>query len=85
MVHPGPPYTPENCPLCKMKKLTKWKLCITKCSTHPDKWMLVWGEHTSNPSKEEKELMLKILKILFPDKKFRGPRSIPEHWHYHEI
>lgn len=68
-----------------MAKLTEWKLVICKCLKHKDKWMLVWGEHTSNPSKEEKEIMLKILKLFFPKKKWRGPKSIPEHWHFHEV
>ena len=85
MVHPGKPYTKSNCPLCKMKVVTPYKIIVTKCLTHPDKWMLVWGEHVRHPSKEDKEMMLKILKLLFPDKKWREPRCIPEHWHWHEV
>lgn len=79
------PYTPANCPLCKMKKMIEWKFCVTKCTTHPDKWMLVWGKHDREPTVNEKQLMLRVLLVIWPHKKWRGPGSIPEHWHYHEV
>ena len=84
MVHSGPEYTKDNCPLCAMKVSTPYKLIIVKCSTHKDCWMLVWGEHTGYPSKEDKKKMLQILEIILPNRKWRVPRSIPEHWHFHE-
>lgn len=74
-----------SCPLCRMAKLTEWKFVICKCSKHPDKWMLVWGKHDANPTINEKQLMLRVLRVVFPNKKWRGPGSIPEHWHYHEV
>jgi len=67
-----------------MAKLTEWKIVVCKCLTHPDLWMIVWGEHTSDPGEQAKRTMRQIMEILFPGIKLRGPGSIPEHFHYHE-
>jgi len=72
------------CPLCEMEKKTPWLLVICKCSSHPEKVMLVWGKHEANPSQEDIDKMRATLKIWFPNKKFREPASLKGHYHLHE-
>jgi len=79
-----------ECPLCKREKLTKWYyedeiVWVADCKSHPDKKLIVLKRHTSTPTKQELEHMKKIASELFPNKEWRGPRSIPEHFHLHEI
>lgn len=79
-----------NCPLCKAEKLTKWYyeddiIYICDCLSHPDKKLIVLKRHTPTPTEEEYNHMISIAKKLFPDKKWREPASIKDHYHLHEI
>ena len=47
--------------------------------------MVVLNRHTDVPTEEELEHMRTEAKKLFPFAKWRGPGSIPEHYHLHEI
>jgi len=81
---------PKDCPLCAAKKITQWKyedwlVWVAKCRNHPDKWIIVYRNHVKNPSKVHFEHMYKVAKDLFPHSRFRGPRSIRDHFHIHEI
>ena len=68
-----------------MRNTKNYKIIVVPCEIHTDKWMIVWGEHCSDPSEEDKAKMLEILEILFPGKKWKSPSYIPEHWHWHEV
>lgn len=79
----------KDCELCRAEKLTEWKyeddvVFVCRCVSHPDKWLIVLKRHTSQPTQEEMEYMRKIAERFFPSKQFRGPKSIPEHFHLHE-
>jgi len=79
-----------ECPLCRAEKLTKWlyedKLCwAAYCKTHPDKIIIVLKHHTRYPMPQEKAHLEMIAKTKFPNKKFRGPQSIKDHFHLHEV
>lgn len=75
----------ETCPLCRMEKLTKWRLVVFRCKSHPDRWVIVNPNlHTADPPEEEKEKLRKVMEILFPGIRLRGPASIRDHWHLHE-
>ncbi len=74
-----------TCPLCEMEKLSEWKIVVCKCINHPSKWMIVWGKHEADPPEEMKEKMKCVMEVLFPGIQLRGPRSIPQHFHWHEV
>lgn len=89
MVHEGPSYTKENCPLCKMAITQGYKIVVVPCLTHPDCWMIVWGDHVEDPGPEVKKKLRQIMEILFPGIKLRdfqssGVAKIPEHYHLHQ-
>lgn len=73
-----------------MRKITEWRysddrVVVCRCSTHRDKWMIVLRRHTSIPTHEEEEYMRKIMDDLFPGMRLRGPASILDHYHLHEV
>jgi len=79
----------ENCERCKGEKVTEWKyeddVCwVARCKSHPDKWMIVLRRHTAFPTQEEMIHLKEVALKLFPDKRFRGPRSVRDHFHWHE-
>jgi hypothetical protein len=79
-----------SCPLCERKKVTEWKhedsVCwVARCATHQDKWVIVLKRHASLPTSDEHEHVMQLVEKLFPGKLFRGPASIKEHWHIHEV
>jgi len=79
-----------ECPLCQAEKLTEWKheddiVWVARCKSHPDKWMIVLKAHKEKPSFDEVLHVMNIQRKLFPTKEFRGPQSILDHYHLHEI
>ena len=79
----------EGCPLCKAERLTRWYhedgVCwVADCSSHPDKKIIVLRHHSKNPTPLEEKHMKKLAERLFPDKRWRGPKSILDHYHLHE-
>lgn len=69
-----------------MEKKTPWRIAVFRCETHPDKWVIVNPDlHVANPPEEEKEKMRKVIETLFPGIKLRGPASLKDHFHYHEV
>jgi len=79
-----------SCPLCARQRITEWKyqdnvVWVAKCKSHPDKWLIVLNSHVKQPSEWELKYLKEIAEMLFPGKKFRGPHSIPDHFHLHEV
>jgi len=80
-----------SCELCRLEKLTEWKyeddiLVICKCKTHPNKWMAVLRRHTKEPNLTEKYCIVGMINLHFNDDvKWRGPNSIKDHYHLHEV
>lgn len=82
-----------DCPLCRLYEkreiITKLHyeddLCIVvDCSTHGVP-MIVLKRHTAFPTQEELAHLKKIALKLFPEKSFRPPQSIRDHWHWHAL
>ena len=46
--------------------------------------MMVIKRHDSEPNGFEKGYIENLAAVMFPGEKFRGPNSIPEHWHLHQ-
>ena len=82
------------CPLCKMEKLTHWfeetdKYVIVECE-QCDFPMIVFKEHTMNPSHEDKEMLKRALTEV-ANKVFAGKRwqidtvqrTVFKHLHWH--
>jgi len=79
-----------NCPLCKLEKLTDWlyedgKIVICRCLSHPDKWLCILRRHTAKPTLDELQYLSVKMQDLLGAKNWRGPNSILEHFHLHEI
>lgn len=79
-----------SCPLCEAKKITPWlhedeKVYICYCSSHPSKVMIVLKRHTTHPTQEELGYIKKLCLKFFPEKHFRDPASLRDHWHLHEV
>jgi len=79
-----------SCPLCKAEKLTEWlyedDVCwVAYCINHPSKLIVVLKKHSAQPNHEEAEHIAAVMKKLFPNKRWRGPRSVVEHFHFHEV
>jgi len=75
--------------LCKAEKVTPWvyedDVCyVCYCKTHLDKLIVVLKRHTAVPSEDEVRHLNSVLQH-FPNKKWRGPQSIKDHFHWHEI
>jgi len=47
--------------------------------------MIVLKRHTAFPTQDELAYLKKIALKLFPEKHFRGPASIRDHFHWHEV
>jgi len=80
----------EGCPLCKREPLTKQlyedDVCwIAYCTSHPSKILIVLKRHTPQPSPEEAEHMYEVAHKLFPNKQWRYPASLKNHFHLHEV
>jgi len=80
----------SECPLCKAEKITKWlcedEVCwVAYCKSHPDKVIIVLKRHTPQPTPEEAEHIQQVAEKFFPNKKWRYPKSLPQHFHLHEI
>jgi len=76
------------CELCKAEKLTEWKhedeVCyVCRCKSHPQQWIIVLKRHARLPSPEEAEHVQQLASKLFPQKAWRYPMSILDHWHLH--
>ena len=83
-----------SCPLCRLYEdreiITKLhyedEFCIiVHCKTHSDKKMCVLKRHIKYPTEEEKKHMKGIMRSLFPGMELRGPKSILDHYHLHEV
>lgn len=79
-----------TCPLCEAKKETEWfyeddMVWCAYCKSHPDKVLIVLKRHTSLPMPQEEAHMSVVAHNRFRGKKFRGPRSIKDHYHMHEV
>lgn len=79
-----------TCPLCEAKRLTERyyednNVWVADCSSHPDKKLIVWKEHKGILKPDELAYIYAVARIHFPDKKWRGPRSILDHFHLHEV
>jgi len=80
-----------TCPLCRAEKITEWlyeddRIYICRCKSHPSKWMVVLKKHTSRPSNEELSYMFRKAKEeIGAGVKLRGPNSILDHFHLHEV
>jgi len=79
-----------SCPLCREEKLTEWlyedEICwVAYCKTHPNKILIVLKRHTAYPTQKELTHLKKITLKLFPEKHFREPKSIRDHFHLHEL
>ena len=79
-----------SCPLCKRERKTHWYyedhvVWIADCSSHPDKVLIVLKRHSRLPTPEETEHMEELKRRFFPEKEFRYPRSILDHFHFHEL
>lgn len=80
----------DKCSLCRAEHITGWEyedeICwVARCSTHLDKFLCVLKRHTSTPTEKEREHMVEVMERLFPHIQLRGPASIPEHYHLHEV
>lgn len=84
----------SECPLCRLAqgldRITQIlyeddKAVACFCKSHPDKVIIVLKHHTRYPMPQEQAHLELIASTKFPDKKFRGPRSILDHYHMHEI
>lgn len=78
-----------ECPLCRAEHLTKRlhedDLCwAAYCSSHPKKIIVVLKRHAATPTPEETEHVWEVAGRLFPGTVWRGPASIPDHFHLHE-
>lgn len=78
-----------TCPLCKAEKLTEWvyedEICwVAYCQTHRDKLIIVLKRHTSFPTQEELQHIKKV-SLKWPEKHWRDPQSIRDHYHLHEL
>lgn len=82
-----------ECPLCRLVLYREIiaplhyedAVCmVVNCYSHPNRVLIVLKRHTPTPSKEEEASMEEVAKKLFPSKRFRGPKSILDHWHLHE-
>ena len=77
------------CPLCEAKELTfryytdniVW---VADCLRHPNLKIIVLKRHTMMPTPQEKHYMQKIIRKLLFASNWRGPKSMPEHYHLHE-
>jgi hypothetical protein len=81
---------PSTCPLCKAEKITPWYyedsiVWVADCASHPNKKIVVLKRHTRKPTMQEKYYMNEVIKKLVLGKRWRGPKSIPEHYHLHEL
>lgn len=82
----------QQCPLCRLCQgeiVTKLyyqdeKVIVVDCKVHL-KPMIVLKRHTAFPTQEELDYLKKIALKLFPEKRFREPHSIKDHWHWHEV
>lgn len=81
---------PLNCDLCKAEDLTERvhddPVCwAAPCFTHREKLIVVLKRHTTEPTREELNHIRAVARDLRPRSGWRGPVSIPEHFHLHEI
>jgi len=79
-----------SCPLCLAEKKTKRyyqdDVCwIAGCSSHPSKKLCVLRRHAPQATSEEELHMRQVMENLFPGIRLRGPASILDHWHLHEV
>lgn len=58
---------------------------VVDCKTHRGVPMIVLKRHTGFPTPEERFMLNKVANKRFPGKQFRGPSSIPGHFHLHAI
>jgi len=77
------------CPLCELRKITELieeddKVVICRCASHLDKWMVILRRHTDRPTREELEYMHLVADNVLGQRRWRGPISIPQHFHLHE-
>lgn len=84
----------NECPLCRLARgldritetLYEDNTVIScYCKSHPSKILIVLKRHTPQPTPEEAEHMQQIAHKLFPNKQWRGPKSILDHFHLHEL
>ena len=79
-----------NCELCKAEKITQWlyegELCwVAFCKSHPNKLIMVLKRHTPHPTQKELHYMKQVIARRFPNNHWRGPHSILDHFHLHEV
>ena len=78
-----------TCPLCAKEHLTAWlhedEICwACYCASHQDKVVIVLNRHDPVPTIEEINHMESIARKLLPNATWRGPKSLPEHFHLHQ-
>ena len=76
-----------SCTLCTKEPLKPQPysdtICwVTYCITHGTP-LIVLNRHTDSPTAGEWHHMETIGKKLFPGTRWRTPRSMPEHFHFH--
>lgn len=57
---------------------------VVNCKTH-NVPMCVLKRHAEKPTYGELDHMQQVMRGLFPDIKLRGPQSIKDHYHLHEV
>jgi len=80
-----------SCSLCKLymgreirtRLHHEDRLCIAVDCERCGVPMIVLKRHTSAPSDYELRHLQSIASSIFPQWRFRGPRSIPDHFHLH--
>jgi len=80
----------SDCELCKRERVTEWRyeddlVWVARCKSHPDKWMIIIKRHSSEPNEDERKRISEVKDRFFPKLQFRGPQSILDHYHIHEI
>lgn len=76
----------DRCELCHVADFI-WEdeMCgACYCKSHPDKGMVVLKRHTAEPTAQELEHIKTVAQKLWPGLAFRGPKTILDHFHWHQ-
>lgn len=79
-----------KCSFCRKDRLQPqtyadsvcWATC---CNSHPEKLMIVLNRHSAHPTPEELSHMEAVAENLLPGQSWRGPASMPQHFHLHQV